>query len=346
MFFWLKAICLEDVKPSFIARWSDDKAEWRCMFNPTASRNVYTTRINHVITYITENLADELSLEVLAQQACFSPFHFHRIFTALVDETPNAFVNRLRVERAAWMLLHKRAYSITEIALDCGFSSSAAFSRAFKQSFGMSATEWRRSKDRKIHQTGRKEWKDTFEHLSYHRRVLQKEPDSQARVRQLNVTVTRMPGFHVAYAANLQGYRVEKIMAAWKHLWQWASARDLITPDTVELGISLDDPEITPVDKCRYYVCMTVPDTIAGDEFVGIMDIPGGKYAVYRFEGIQPELGVAYRRLYSEWLPDSGYQPAGSPCYEICRRSSPNPLTENMLMEIYIPIVPLSQMWS
>jgi AraC family transcriptional regulator len=316
------------------------------MFDPTASRNVYTTRIHHVITYITEHLAEELSLEVLARQAHFSPYHFHRIFTALVGETPNAFVNRLRVERAAWLLLRKRAYSVTEIALDCGFSSSAAFARAFKQAFGMSATAWRRSKDRKIRQRDRKEWKDKTAPERYRSLTLQQEPDPQAETHQLNVTVTRMPRFHVAYVANLQGYHVEKIMAAWKQLHQWASARDLITPETVGFGVSLDDPDITPVDKCRYYVCITVPDTISGDEFVGIMDIPGGKYAVYRFEGTQPELHVAYRRLYSEWLPDSGYQPANSPCYEICRRPSNDPLTEAMIMEIYIPIVPLSQMWS
>lgn len=44
------------------------------MFDPAASRDIYTTRINHVITYITEHLAEELSLEILAQQACFSPY--------------------------------------------------------------------------------------------------------------------------------------------------------------------------------------------------------------------------------------------------------------------------------
>jgi AraC family transcriptional regulator len=162
---------------------------------------------------------------------------------------------------------------------------------------------------------------------------------------QWNVTITRMPRFHVAYVVNLQGYRVDKILAAWKQLRQWASARDLITLNIVELGVSLDDPEITPADKCRYYVCITVPETISGDQFVGIMDIPGGKYAVYRFEGTQPELQATYRALYAEWLPDSGYQPADSPCYEICRVAPENPLKENMVMEIYLPLVPLSQMW-
>ena len=315
------------------------------MFITTPSRTIYTTRINHVITYITEHLEEELPLAVLAQQAYFSPYHFHRIFTALVGETPNVFVNRLRVERAAAMLMYPGARSITAIAFNCGFSSSAAFSRAFKQAFGVSPTEWRRRKDRKICKTDRKKWKDKFEPEIYIGSTLREEPHQQDVSRQWNVTITQMPRFHVAYVANLQGYRVDRIHAAWKQLKQWASARDLWTPETLEIGISLDDPEITSADKCRYYVCIPVPEAISGDQFVGVMDIPGGKYAVARFEGTQPELQAAYRALFSEWLPDSGYQPADRPCYEICRFAPADPLQDNLVMDIYLPIAPLSQTW-
>jgi AraC family transcriptional regulator len=75
------------------------------------------------------------------------------------------------------------------------------------------------------------------------------------------------------------------------------------------------------------------------------MDIPGGKFAMLRFEGTQPELQAVYRVLYAEWLPESGYQPADRPCYEICRRPAKDPMTEPMVMEIYIPVEPLSQMF-
>ena len=315
------------------------------MFNPSSSRRMYTSRINHVITYITDHLVEELPLEVLAKEACFSPYHFHRIFSALVGETPNVFVNRLRVERAAWMLLHKRACSVTDIALDCGFSSSAAFSRSFKRAYGISATEWRRRKDRKICKRDRKDWKDKIEPGSYTTLALREKTELHLGTRQWDVTIMQRPRYHVAYVANLQGYRVEHIHGAWKQLWQWASARDLISPETVAFGVSLDDPEITPVEKCRYYVCITVPETTASDQFVGLMDIPGGKYAMFRFEGTQPELQATYRALYAEWLPESGYQPADSPCYEICRRLAQNPMTEPMVMEIYLPVEPLSQMY-
>ena len=311
------------------------------MFNPKTSRNVYTSRINHVITYITGHLSEELNLEIMAKQAFFSPFHFHRIFSAMVGEPPGSFVNRLRVERAAWMLRHHTSLSVTHIALDCGFSSSAAFSRAFKSAFGISPTQWRRGQDRKICKTNRNQWKDGSESNGYLAPAISDTSGRNAGMSPMDVAIRRMPGYRVAYIANLQGYRVDKILAAWKHLWRWASARDLLTPETVELGISLDDPGITAPHHCRYYVCVTVPANISGDSLVGIMNIPGGKYGVYRFEGLQPELGDAYRRLFSEWLPDSGFQPGNSPCYEICRMAPEDPMTEKMVMDIFIPVAPL-----
>ena len=67
----------------------------------------YEKRVNRVIDHIRDHLADELSLESLAAIAAFSPFHFHRIFRAMTGETLAAFVQRLRLERAAVTLIHR-----------------------------------------------------------------------------------------------------------------------------------------------------------------------------------------------------------------------------------------------
>ena len=131
------------------------------------TRSEYVARINRVVDYIESHLTEELSLEVLAKVACFSSFHFHRIFAAVTGETLNNFVRRLRVEKAAGQLLANPGKSVTEVALDCGFSGSSAFARVFKESFGMSALEWLRASpedrdaaqaDRKIGQSFRKQW--------------------------------------------------------------------------------------------------------------------------------------------------------------------------------------------
>ena len=95
-------------------------------------REEYISRINRVFDYVERNIGQEMSLERLAGVANFSAFHFHRIFHAMVGETLNQFVQRVRVERAASQLVVNPKKSITEIALDCGFSSSAAFARVFE----------------------------------------------------------------------------------------------------------------------------------------------------------------------------------------------------------------------
>jgi AraC family transcriptional regulator len=120
-----------------------------------STRNEYAARMNRVVDYIQGHLADPLDLERLAAVACFSPFHFHRLFSAWMGETLQVFVPRLRLERAAQLLVFNRLRSISEIALECGFSSSSAFARAFKGAFGVSASEWR---ERKICQSNRKMW--------------------------------------------------------------------------------------------------------------------------------------------------------------------------------------------
>jgi len=67
--------------------------------------------------------------------ACFSPFHFHRIFAAYVQETVSAHVRRLRIERAAWRLCHTQE-SVTDVALDAGYETPGAFTKAFTQVLG------------------------------------------------------------------------------------------------------------------------------------------------------------------------------------------------------------------
>ena len=95
---------------------------------PQASKRAeYVARINRVMDYIDQNLSEPLTLEVLAREANLSPFHFHRIFHAMVGETMRQFVGRLRLERAASRLLAEPDLPVTHVALDFGFSSPSTF---------------------------------------------------------------------------------------------------------------------------------------------------------------------------------------------------------------------------
>lgn len=76
----------------------------------------YVKRVLKVLIYIEANIDEELTMEGLAKLACYSPFHFHRVFQAIVGETIHQYVKRLRIQRAAGKLRHTNQ-PITEIAL-------------------------------------------------------------------------------------------------------------------------------------------------------------------------------------------------------------------------------------
>lgn len=102
----------------------------------------YSEQINDVKHYVRQHVDGSLNREVLAGVAGFSVPHFHRIFTAHVGENIAAYVRRVRMERAG-RKLRMGAVDITEVALAAGYATHAAFSRAFKQQYGLSPSEFR-----------------------------------------------------------------------------------------------------------------------------------------------------------------------------------------------------------
>ena len=98
--------------------------------------------IEDVKRYIREHINEPLDRETLAAVAGFSIPHFHRVFTAQVGQSAISYIRRLRLERAA-RKLRMGAVDITEVALAAGYDTHAAFSKAFKQQFGLSPSEFR-----------------------------------------------------------------------------------------------------------------------------------------------------------------------------------------------------------
>ena len=112
------------------------------MLNDTQILPDYANCIEDVMKYIREHISEPLNRETLAEVAGFSVPHFHRVFTAHVGESAISYVRRLRLERAA-RKLRMGAVDITEVALAAGYDTHAAFSKAFKQQFGLSPSEFR-----------------------------------------------------------------------------------------------------------------------------------------------------------------------------------------------------------
>ena len=137
---------------------------------------------------------------------------------------------------------------------------------------------------------------------------------------QIQVEVKDMPELHVAYVRHTGPYQgdSELFENLFNKLMKWAGPRDLLRfPETQVLAVYHDDPEITDEDKLRTSACITVPEDTAVEGEVGKMVIPGGKFAVARFELAADEYQDAWDTVFGVWLPESGYQPDDRLCYEL-----------------------------
>jgi AraC family transcriptional regulator len=319
-------------------------------------REEYKARVNRVIDYIEANIAKELSLSELADVAQFSPFHFHRIFSSMAGETLNDFIQRIRLEKAVAKLLDNPRKSITEIALECGFSGSSTFARAFKEAYKMSASEWRakgRGADSKNSKTDSKDGQtlsnkgqDNAVYTSYDQGTIKQiwRIDMRNKPMQLNIGVKDLPEMHVAYVRHIGPYKGDNELFGrlFNKLMAWARPRGLIRfPETKLLTAYYDNPDITDDSKLRVDACITVPaDTEVSGE-IGKATIPGGKYAVAYFEISQDEYADAWEAVFSRWLPESGFQPDGCPSFELYLNDPKQHPQGKHIVDICIQVKPL-----
>ena len=297
-------------------------------------RQEYVGRINRVLDYIRSDLTGDLCLETLAQVANFSPFHFHRLFTAIVGETVNAYIRRIRLQVAASQLMYNPKKTITRIAIDCGFSSPSSFARDFRGTFGMSASQFRAGGQDSIAKVRAAMSQDGAEFSGSAATKCERTPMN------FSIEVKEMPEFHVAYIRHVGRYNL--IGEAFNRLMRWAGPRGLLRfPETSLLAVYYDGPDVTPVAQLRSDVCVTVPVGTPVDGEVGMMTIPGGKFAVAHIEIDVSQYTEAWDRLIGDWLPRSGYQPDDRLCYEMYLNNPDEHPEKKHIVDICEPIRPL-----
>ena len=247
------------------------------------------TSLNRMIptlVHIQTHLAGDLKLEGLARVAGVTPSHFSRSFTATVGESPRAYVERLRLERAA-VLLVVRAASVLEIALESGFQSHETFTRAFSRRFGVAPSRWR-------HGSG--SHRAMADANDGRRRSLAEEHSegslSPTRIR----TLRSLP---VLFQRHVGPYD-EVPPSAWRDV-QAAAARRQIPTQGMLLGVAHDAPGLTEPARCRFDACIVVDGPAAAawrpTNGVGVQVLPGGPFATTTYVGPYTGLAEAYRAI-------------------------------------------------
>jgi AraC family transcriptional regulator len=257
---------------------------------------------------VVSHLGEPLRLEDVSRAALLSPFHFHRVFRALVGTTLADFVRRLRIEKALGLMVHSRKSSLTTIALVCGFASSSDFSRSFKQRFGVPPSAFDIDRWRNDH---RAELEALVEgavgKLQIDRLPPRHNPDG------FKVKIRQLPPRTVAYIRVLNPYRGDAVVKAIERLSAWAERHSLA--DGQWLGYQWDDPEIAALVDCQYYAAVEAEHFVPKGE-IGRFRFPPMTVAEVEIRGgLELELR-ALQWLFGSWLPRSGYVPDDHPCFE------------------------------
>ncbi len=276
------------------------------------TKDDYFQSVYKVVEQIEKNYADELSLETLSKLSGFSKYHFHRIFQTVTGENLNAFIRRVRLSKSTGKLANN--LSVTQVAMQSGYETSASFAKAFKERFGLSPKEF----SKKI--------KDIKGDVMIDAKVVDFEPVEVLYVRK---TGDYMVSAGEAFEVLMKFAYTQKI----KH------KKDLMGKKAMMFGIGHDDPNTTPADELRYDACISYDDkSVKPEGEIGIKMIEGGKHLYYLHKGPYEELKDVYANLMAYIIENELTMDDRPPFEKYLNRDPRRTKPQNLKTEIYIPI--------
>lgn len=268
-------------------------------------------RLNQALLYIENHLGEDVSLRSVSEIACYSPFHFHRIFKQVTGETLQAYVLRKRVERAALQLMHRPDLNIADVGEWAGFKSGSVFSRSFRQVYGQSPASFRKENlhsFRKIGKMDRKIGQEPDEVGSYLRRMEHLLNWIQENAR---IEIVQKPETGVAYLNQVGKNGVEQ---TFEKLLRWAGPKSILQQDgTCLCRLFHDSFKTTEEDKVRMSIGISGLAQPKNDAEISWMLIPAGKYLVGSFEIRMEDFEKAWTGLFVT-MQERGFRKAeGAP---------------------------------
>ena len=294
----------------------------------------YILRVDRVFEFIENHLNEDLSLSVLAEIAHFSPFHFHRIFRYITQETVLEYVTRQRIEKAASRLIHGSEDS-SEIAFSLGFQSLSSFSRSFKNFYGVRPTDFRLQNP------------NTFSKIrQMESKIGQVYPNREQYLRLLNelkiwtqmnakIEIVETAELNVAGVMHIGLNNVEQ---GFNTLIRWANKQHLMQhPETCLGRVFYDSAKITPPNQVRQHVFLKTSQPFETEGVVRNVRIFGGQHIVSSYEIAPHQFEKAWTGLFA-WMNEQGYQKRDASPYEIYHNDYHEHPEGKFLVDLYIPI--------
>ena len=284
-----------------------------------ATAGVYAEKFNRVLDYIDQHLGEALSVEQLSRVANFSKYHFHRQFSEYAGITVFKYIQLMRLRRASYQLAFNVQVRIIDIALEAGFENPESFSRAFKQAFGQTPSEFRAS-------PAWQPWHEKYQVPSRERRQVME-------VKIVEFNQTEVAALEHRGAPTLVNDSV-RVFIEWRKASQLSPVKTSKT-----FGIAYNDPATTEPDDFRFDICGSVTAAVP-DNPQGVLNklIPGGRCAVVRHVGPHNKIGECAYYLYREWLPDSGEDLRDFPLFFHYLNLIPETPEHDLVTDIYLPL--------
>ena len=281
-------------------------------------------RFRRVLDYVDSHLDGNLSLDVLAGIAAYSSHHFHRRFSALAGMPVHRYVQLSRFKRAAWQAAFRTEVSLTDVALDAGYESPEAFSRAFRQRLGQSPAAFRDAPDWRV-------WANAWRELDEVRRFHMPTPYRLDEVRVVDFPETPVACLSHVGPPERIGDTIRRFIA-------WRRANGLPPAKHATWNVLYDDPETTPPERYRLDICVSCEAVAPNDSGVVAASLPGGRCAVLRHTGSDTLLGDAIRFLYGDWLTESGEEPGNAPLFLRRVAFFPDVPEHEAITDIHLPL--------
>jgi AraC family transcriptional regulator len=264
---------------------------------PTVKRK--KERFVPLLIEVEQELHQDIDLKSLATRLGVSSFHFHRTFLGSIGETPKKHVERLRLERASY-LLAVTDEPIIDIALAVGFKNPETLSRNFKKFLGFTPRGYRRmAKAAQAERVAHTDFHSSSDYRLSRARFEKLPPTNLLAVRRMGEYGT----FHNGFGDSRN---------PWSDVLDWAVARGIST-GPLRLGIYYDDPTLTPKPLQRADFCIAIDRPIEGADTVRCIRFAGGLYGVVEYVGRIEHLLNAFRGLADEIRRSGVYSFAEGP---------------------------------
>ena len=295
----------------------------------------YNKRINTVFQYIDDNLDKELSLETIAKIAFYSPFHFHRVFKMITNETLNNYITRRRIEKAAALLLHKKELTISDLVTQFGFNSISAFTRAFKNYYGESPTSFRKSNSQKFSKISQIDSKNSQIETNYDTYICNIMNLKKWTIMQANIEIKEIQEQDVAFVTQIG---VEGLETAFSKIIRWATPRNILdNPNLKMIRVFHDSFKITAPEKVRMSIGITLNQPIKVEGEIGITKIEKGKYIVGHYEIKPNDFEKAWTGLFI-WMNENGYKKTTKNPFEIYHNNFNEHPENKCIVDLCIPV--------